>query len=708
MVHTRAPVAVWRSVRNLLDFRRLLELRTVSQFGDGLFQAGLAGALLFNPERAASPLAIAGAFAVLFLPYSLLGPFAGALMDRWDRRLVLVWANVGRLVSVAAVGTLFLARTADLPVLCGALIVNGFGRFVSSGLSAALPHVVPRDQVVTMNSLATAAGAVAAFVGANFMLVPRWLFGSGDNGSASIIVLVIIPVTIALLLSLRFAPHVLGPDDTRRSVHGSVIYLVITGWLHGARTVLTSPTVAATLAGLAAHRMVFGINTLLVLLLVRSAGGESVGGLGTAVLFVAATGTGSFLANALTPPAVRRWGRYTTANGALVVAAAVQIVGAGLHLPIMVGCGFFLGTAGQVVKLCADTAMQVDVDDALRGHVFAVQDSLFWVAFIGAITVAAAIVPADGQAPALALAGTVLYLVGLAIHAVVGRRAVSVSREGSRRPQTESAGDERVAIVKVHNVTGLDSIVADLRAESDELDALVAPLPAERWAEPTPAAGWTIAHQIGHLLWTDRVALTAVTDEARFAELLAAASANPTGFVDAGAAELAAIPPPELLACWRSTRQRLHAALLTVPDGRKLPWFGPPLSAASMATARLMETWAHGLDVADALGVRRPATARLRSVAHIGVRTRDYAFVINGLTPPTEQFFVELRAPDGGTWSWGPPDAAQRVTGSAEDFCALVTQRRPLSALDITAHGEDAQRWLGIAQAFAGPPGVGR
>lgn len=257
-------------------------------------------------------------------------------------------------------------------------------------------------------------------------------------------------------------------------------------------------------------------------------------------------------------------------------------------------------------------------------------------------------------------------------------------------------------------MAGLDSIVADLRAESDELDALVAPLADDRWAEPTPAPGWTIAHQIGHLLWTDRVALTSVTDEAGFGELLQAAAANPTGFVDAGAEEVAATKPPELLADWRATRTRLHDALLTVPDGRKLPWFGPPMSAASMATARLMETWAHGLDVADALGVTRPATARLRSVAHIGVRARDYAFVANGLTPPSEPFLVELRAPDGGVWSWGPPDAAQRVTGSAEDFCFLVTQRRPRRTLDVVAQGADAERWLDIAQAFAGPPGPGR
>jgi uncharacterized protein (TIGR03084 family) len=257
-------------------------------------------------------------------------------------------------------------------------------------------------------------------------------------------------------------------------------------------------------------------------------------------------------------------------------------------------------------------------------------------------------------------------------------------------------------------MAGPGPIVADLRAESDDLDALVAPLPAHRWAEPTPAAGWTIAHQIGHLLWTDRVALTAVTDEAGFAAALEAAQADPIGFVDSAADELAAVAPAELLTDWRVTRRRLHEALLTVPDGRKLPWFGPPMSAASMATARLMETWAHGLDVADALGVKRPATERLRSIAHIGVRTRDYAFAVNNLAPPTEPFLVELRAPGGETWTWGPPDAAQRVTGSAEDFCFLVTQRRPLGALDVTAHGPDAQRWLGIAQAFAGPPGSGR
>jgi len=257
-------------------------------------------------------------------------------------------------------------------------------------------------------------------------------------------------------------------------------------------------------------------------------------------------------------------------------------------------------------------------------------------------------------------------------------------------------------------MAGADSVVADLRAESDDLDALISDLPDEHWRTDTPAPGWTIAHQIAHLLWTDRVAVVAVTDEAGFGELLTEAGKNPTGFVDTGAEELSAMPPAELLADWRGTRTRLHDELLAVTDGRKLPWFGPPMSAASMATARLMETWAHGLDVADALGVSRPVTDRLRSVAHIGVRARDYAYMVNGLAAPADPFFVELLAPDGTTWSWGPADAPQRVSGSAEDFCMLVTQRRPRAELDVTADGTDAEQWLTIAQAFAGPPGPGR
>jgi len=336
---------------------------------------------------------------------------------------VLVGANLGRLVLVFGVAGLLAAGSSDLPILFGALIVNGFTRYVSSGLSAALPDVVPRDQVVTMNAVATATGGAAASLGASFMLLTRWLFGADDTGAAAVILIVAVPVSLALRLSVRFPPHILGPHESKRAIHGSVAYAVATGWLHGARTVVAVPTVAATLSALAAHRMAFGINTLLVLVMVRHSDTQAVAGLGTTVLFFGATGTGSFLATAATPAAVRRWGRYGTANGALAFAALIQLAGSGLHLPMMVLCGFLLGAAGQVVKLCADTAMQIDVDDALRGHVFTVQDSLFWVSFIAAIAVSAALIPADGHAPALAAAGSVVYLIGLAAHASVGRRA---------------------------------------------------------------------------------------------------------------------------------------------------------------------------------------------------------------------------------------------------------------------------------------------
>ena len=420
MVDARASGSLWRSVRSLPDFWRLLELRVASQCGDGLFQAGLAGGLLFNPERAADAWAVAAAFAVLFLPYSLLGPFAGALLDRWDRRGVLIVANAARVVAVLGVAGLLAVGARDIFVLCGALLVNGFSRFVTSGLSAALPDVVPREQVVTMNSVATATGATAAFLGAIFMLVPRGIIGAGDTGAAAVILLVAIPVAIAFVLSLRFRPHVLGPDHT--AVRGSAVYAVATGWAYGARAVASTPSVAATLSGLAAHRMVIGINTLLVLVIVRHTGTADIAGLGTAAMLFASTGSGSFLANVLTPPAVRRWGRYATANAALLFAAFVQLAGATLDVWVMVLCGFFLGLAGQMVKLCADTAMQIDVDDALRGHVFAVQDSLFWLAFILAVTAAAAVIPADGHSAGLALAGSLVYLAGLAAHARLGAR----------------------------------------------------------------------------------------------------------------------------------------------------------------------------------------------------------------------------------------------------------------------------------------------
>lgn len=253
-----------------------------------------------------------------------------------------------------------------------------------------------------------------------------------------------------------------------------------------------------------------------------------------------------------------------------------------------------------------------------------------------------------------------------------------------------------------------DGVIDDLRDESDAIDALVAALPEADWQRDTPAPGWTIAHQIGHLHWTDAKSLQAVTDPEGFAAGLAEAMADPLHFVDKGAEATAQLPPAELLAQWRDTRTRLQQELRAVPDGQKIPWYGPPMSAASMATARLMETWAHSLDVADSLGAPRSISGRLKSIAHLGVRTRDYAYSVHGMAAPPAPFRVELTAPNGDLWAWGPEDADEKVTGSAVDFCYLVTQRGPRAELDLVATGENAEKWLTIAQAFAGPPGVGR
>lgn len=248
-------------------------------------------------------------------------------------------------------------------------------------------------------------------------------------------------------------------------------------------------------------------------------------------------------------------------------------------------------------------------------------------------------------------------------------------------------------------------VVTDLVAESHDLDARVAGL--ADWTLATPAPCWDVAHQVAHLAWTDSASLLAVTDPDAFTALVAAAAGDPTGFVDRAADDGAAQPRDELLAAWRSGRTELAAALREVADGVKLPWFGPPMTAASMATARIMETWAHGQDVVDALTQAREPTARLRHVAHLGVRTHAFAFLVNGLPIPTARVRVELVAPDGSTWTWND-DATEAVRGPALDFCLLVTQRRPRADLALVTDGSNAEHWLTIAQAFAGSPGAGR
>ena len=259
----------------------------------------------------------------------------------------------------------------------------------------------------------------------------------------------------------------------------------------------------------------------------------------------------------------------------------------------------------------------------------------------------------------------------------------------------------------------LDDLLDDLKAEGDRLWNAVAGLDDAGWQTPTPAAGWTVATTVAHLLWTVEVAAVAAaahTPQGKDAwdELVLLAIQDPSGYVDQQAIEVARLSPEALLARWGKARQALPAALRAVPAGPRMPWFGPPMSPASMATARFMETWAHSLDVYDALRIEPERTDRVRHVAHLGVRTRDFAFSVHDLPAPAEEFRIELVSPSGELWSWGPEGGAQTVTGSAWDFCLLVTQRVHRDDTDLVANGPDAAQWLTIAQAFAGPAGEGR
>jgi uncharacterized protein (TIGR03084 family) len=239
--------------------------------------------------------------------------------------------------------------------------------------------------------------------------------------------------------------------------------------------------------------------------------------------------------------------------------------------------------------------------------------------------------------------------------------------------------------------------------ECAELDRLVAPLSDDDWARDTPARGWTVAHQIAHLAWTDEVAFLATTDVEAFGAVAREAEAEPLGYADRHARAGAVPPYAALLSRWRTGRAALAEALRQADPTAPLPWFGPPMRPRSLATARLMEVWAHGQDVADALGARRAASDRLRDICHLGVRTRDFAYRVNGLEPPATDFRIELTGPGGDLWTWGPADAPDRVHGPAEEFCLVVAQRREPEDTALVAEGE-AQRWLSFAQVFAGAP----
>jgi uncharacterized protein (TIGR03084 family) len=254
----------------------------------------------------------------------------------------------------------------------------------------------------------------------------------------------------------------------------------------------------------------------------------------------------------------------------------------------------------------------------------------------------------------------------------------------------------------------MEAICNDLAAEHQALDAIVANLDGADWKRLTPADGWSIGDSISHLVYFDRTARLAALDAEAFKADTLAMRAASEGGADPSVELGRALSADALLALWRSGRAELVVALRTLDPKSRVIWYGPAMSARSFATARLMETWAHGQDIVDALGLPSIASERLRHVAHIGVGARAFSYLVRGRDVPDESVRVELRSPSGDTWSWGDVDAKSSVRGDALDFCLAVTQRRHVDDTNLEVGGEHAKGWMAIAQSFAGTSGSGR
>ncbi|MFC4057177.1 TIGR03084 family metal-binding protein [Planomonospora corallina] len=257
-------------------------------------------------------------------------------------------------------------------------------------------------------------------------------------------------------------------------------------------------------------------------------------------------------------------------------------------------------------------------------------------------------------------------------------------------------------------MTSLDEVLRDLTAEGEVLDRLVSGLGPEQWQLHTPAPGWTVADQIAHLTFIFTLAKTAASDADAFQALVAGAKNDFDGAVNAALKLYQNDTPEVLLGKWRAEREAVVEALAAVPEGQTVPWLVNPLPPVILACAGIMEQFAHGQDIADAVGARLERTDRIKHLVLFAVLTRDFGYLARGLTPPATEFRFEITGPSGELWAFGPEDSPQRVTGPAEDFCLLVTRRRHRDDLAVTASGEEADHWLSIAQAYRGPAGAGR
>ena len=406
------------------DFRRLLRVRLGGQAGDGLFQGALFGAAFFNPEKATSAAAAASAFATVLLPYSLIGPFAGVLLDRWSRQRVLLVSNALR----AGLGLLFalsLWRTGALsvPSVGIALLVVSLNRFVLSGLSASLPHVVETRDLVTGNALTTTAGQAASAVGGVTSLGLRAVWGDTDAGAARTAVAAALVYGLACLFASRIAGRRLGPDlqHVPAPLRQAVVE-VARGLLEGTRHLRRRAPAARALLTIAVQRFLAGLMFVGTLLLYTDHGYLHRGFTGLGEVLTA-TVVGGVLAAAITPSVTRVLGTQRWIALLLVAAAVVSAgLGPAYTHPALVTAGLLLGTCSQGIKICVDTLLQESVDDVFRGRVFSVYDTLVNVSFAAAGGVAAVILPDDGRSVGVLLTVAAGYAVTAAGYGWVVRR----------------------------------------------------------------------------------------------------------------------------------------------------------------------------------------------------------------------------------------------------------------------------------------------
>ncbi|MBM7167227.1 MFS transporter [Streptomyces sp. G44] len=398
-----------RVLLRLRDFRRLLAVRLISQSADGVYQVALATYVVFSPEKQASAGAIASAMAVLLLPYSLVGPFAGVLLDRWRRRQVFLYGNFLRAALAALTAVLMLSDVPDWLFYVCALCVTAVNRFVLAGLSAALPRVVDADRLVIANSLSPTAGTLAATVGGGLAFVVRL---TGSDSDAVVVLLGAALYLCAALASLRMARDLLGPDPGLVRPHlGQALAGTVHGLAAGLRHLARRPAAARALAAMTVLRFCYGALTVMVLMLCRYAWSSSESdGLALLGLAVGVSGAGFFVAALVTPSAAKRLGPGGWI-AACAATAAVLEPALGLTfapVPLLVAA-FVLGLATQGAKIATDTVVQSSVDDGFRGRVFSLYDVLFNVAFVGAAAVAALMLPHDGRSVPLVVMAALLY-----------------------------------------------------------------------------------------------------------------------------------------------------------------------------------------------------------------------------------------------------------------------------------------------------------